>query len=202
MRKIGAVKWRRDYYYKKAKKEGYRSRASYKLKQINDRFHIIREDDNVLDLGCAPGGWLQVARELTRGKVIGVDLQEVEAINGVVTIKEDITSEKCIKEIKKYAENFDVVLSDAAPNLSGNWSYDHARSIELAFSALKIARELLKPGGRIVIKVFQGDLFENFIKEIRKSFRRVWLHSPKASRKRSAEIYVIGKGFRELKGMR
>jgi len=191
------MKWRRDHYYWKAKKEGYRSRASYKLIQINERFKVIAEEDDVLDLGCAPGGWLQVARELTTGKVIGVDLQEVEPIEKVITIKGDITSEKTIEEIKKHAESFDVVLSDAAPNLSGNWSYDHARSIELALSALKIARELLRPGGKMVIKVFQGDLFEEFMKEFRRSFRRVWLHSPKASRKRSAEIYVIGKGFRK-----
>lgn len=191
------MRWRRDYYYRRAKKEGYRSRASYKLKQINERFSVIGESDDVLDLGCAPGGWLQVARELTGGKVVGVDLQEVEPIEGVVTIKGDMRDEKCIEEIRKHAPEFDVILSDASPNLSGNWSYDHARSIELALSALKIADNLLKPGGKIVMKVFQGDLFEDFMREFRKRFRKVWLHSPKASRKRSAEIYVIGKGFRK-----
>ncbi|MBC7109863.1 MAG: RlmE family RNA methyltransferase [Archaeoglobi archaeon] len=191
------MRWRRDYYYRKAKKEGYRSRASYKLKQINERFGVIGESDDVLDLGCAPGGWLQVARELTQGKVVGIDLQEVEPIEGVLTIKGDIRDERCIEEIRKYVHEFDVILSDASPNLSGNWSYDHARSIDLALSALKIAENLLKPGGKMVMKVFQGELFEEFMREFRSRFRKVWLHSPKASRKRSAEIYVIGKGFRK-----
>lgn len=186
---------RRDYFYRKAKDEGYRSRAAFKLKQINERFNIIKKRDTVVDLGAAPGGWLQVAKELSGGKVVGVDILPIEEIEGVETIKGDIrleaTVEKIRKKIKK--EGADVVICDAAPNLSGNWSYDHARSIDLASSALECARKLLKPGGRFAVKVFQGDMFPEFLDKVRRHFAKVQGFSPEASRKQSAEIYVIGK---------
>ncbi len=186
---------RRDYFYRKAKDEGYRSRAAFKLKQINERFNIIKKRDTVVDLGAAPGGWLQVAKELSGGRVVGVDILPIEEIEGVETIKGDIrleaTVEKIRKKIKK--EGADVVICDAAPNLSGNWSYDHARSIDLASSALECARKLLKPEGRFAVKVFQGDMFPEFLDKVRRHFAKVQGFSPEASRKQSAEIYVIGK---------
>jgi len=186
---------RRDYFYRKAKDEGYRSRAAFKLKQINEKFGIIKKGDTVVDLGAAPGGWLQVAKELSGGKVIGVDILPIEKIEGVETIKGDIrldaTVEKIREKIKK--EGSDVIICDAAPNLTGNWSYDHARSIDLATSALECARKLLKPGGGFTVKVFQGDMFPDFLDKVRRHFVKVKAFSPEATRKQSAEIYVIGK---------
>jgi len=188
---------RRDYYYHQAKEEGYRSRASFKLKQINERHHIINWGDSVVDLGAAPGGWLQVAKELSGGKVLGVDLQRIVPIEGVETIQGDINAESTIKKIIKTvgAKGADVVLCDAAPNLSGNWSYDHARSIELSTSALECAKKILKPKGNFVVKVFQGDMFNDYMQKVRENFVRTMAYSPKASRSQSAEIYVIGKKF-------
>ncbi len=188
---------RRDYFYRKAKEEGYRSRAAFKLKQINERFNIIKKRDTVVDLGAAPGGWLQVAKELSGGKVVGVDILPIEGIEGVETIKGDIRLEATVEKIKEKIkkEGADVVICDAAPNLSGNWSYDHARSIDLATSALECAGKLLKPEGRFAVKVFQGDMFPEFLDKVRRHFVKVQAFTPKATRKQSAEIYVIGKGL-------
>jgi 23S rRNA (uridine2552-2'-O)-methyltransferase len=188
---------RRDYYYHQAKEEGYRSRASFKLKQINEKHNVIRRGDSVVDLGAAPGGWLQVAKELSGGKVIGVDLQRIEPIEGVETIQGDINADSIIQKIVGAVgtKKVDVILCDAAPNLSGNWSYDHARSIELASSALECAKKILKPKGTLVVKVFQGDMFGDYLQKVRENFVRTAAYSPKASRSQSAEIYVIGKKF-------
>lgn len=185
---------RRDYFYKKAQKEGYRSRAAYKLKQISERFNLINKGSTVVDLGAAPGGWCQVAQELSGGKVVGVDILNIKEIEGVETIKGDIRLDSTVEIIKGLIkkEGADVVLCDAAPNLSGNWSYDHARSIDLASSALECAKKILKPGGGFAVKVFQGDMFPAFMNKVRGRFKKVQAFSPQASRKQSAEIYVIG----------
>jgi 23S rRNA (uridine2552-2'-O)-methyltransferase len=198
---------RRDYFYRKAKDEGYRSRAAFKLKQINQKFNIIKKRDAVVDLGAAPGGWLQVAKELSGGRVVGVDILPIEEIEGVDTIKGDIRLDATVEKIREKMktpylntrttgntkEGADVVICDAAPNLSGNWSYDHACSIDLATSALECARKILKPGGGFAVKVFQGDMFPEFLEKVRQHFVKVKAFSPEASRKQSAEIYVIGK---------
>lgn len=185
---------RRDYFYRKARDEGYRSRAAFKLKQINQRFNIIKKGDTIVDLGAAPGGWLQVAKELSGGRVVGVDILPIEEIKGVDTIKGDIRLDATVEKIReKIKTRADVVICDAAPNLSGNWSYDHARSIDLAASALECARKILKPGGGFAVKVFQGDMFPDFLDKVRQHFVKVKAFSPEASRKQSAEIYVIGK---------
>jgi 23S rRNA (uridine2552-2'-O)-methyltransferase len=184
----------RDHYYWKAKKEGYRARSAYKLLQINERFHIINRGDNVVDLGAAPGGWLQVARRLTDGKVIGVDLEPIEPILGVVTIQADITKESTLELVKEaLGRDADVVICDAAPNLSGAWDVDHARSIDLSRSALAMARRLLRPGGNFLVKVFQGDMFTGYLNEVRREFASVKSHSPHASRRESAEMYIVAK---------
>ncbi len=188
---------RRDTYYWRAKEEGYRSRAAFKLLQINQKFTIIKEEDTVVDLGAAPGGWLEVAKKLSGGRVIGVDLQRISPIEGVETIKGDITSDKTIKKIFDLVGEggVDVVICDAAPNLSGNWSYDHARSIDLARSALGCAIKILKPEGHFVVKVFQGDIFKSFLDDASNSFTLTKSFSPVASRSQSAEIYVVAKKF-------
>lgn len=138
----------KDYYYKRAKEEGYRARSAYKLKQINEKFRIIKKGSTVVDLGAAPGGWLQVAKELSGGLVVGVDIENIEPIEGVTTIKGDITDEETLERIRDaIGGSADVVISDAAPNLSGIWDVDHARSVDLARAALRIAKQLLRPGG-------------------------------------------------------
>ena len=186
----------KDYFYRRAKAEGYRARSAFKLQQINKRFRLIRRGDAVLDLGAAPGGWLQVAKEISGGKVVGVDLLPIEPIEGVTTIKADITAQKTLELIAEaLGGQADVVICDAAPNLSGNWTLDHARSVDLSRSALRVAEEALKPGGNFLVKVFQGDTFLDYLSEVRGRFRRAQSHSPAASRKESAEMYVVGQGF-------
>ena len=189
------VKKRQDYYYRKAKFEGYRSRASYKLLQIQERYHIVRSGDIIVDLGAAPGGWLQVIRQLD-ATAIAVDLQQIAPLEGVTSIRSDITApDIVIEKIQELVGEVNVVVSDAAPNLSGVWSLDHARSIDLSNSALKIALGVLKTGGSFVVKVFQGDLFDSFTREVRAHFSFVKSFNPRASRKQSAEIYVVAKHY-------
>lgn len=193
-------KRKKEHYYKKAKKEGYRSRAAYKLKQLNKRYQLIKPGDTVLDLGAAPGGWLQVASELTgeKGQVIGVDLQEIEelSLENVTTIQGDITKEETIKKIREKLTNPpDIILSDLSPKITGIWDVDHAQSIKLARTSLNISRQLLKPGGKILLKVFQGRQFQDLVKDVEESFDFTTISKPKASRKRSAETYIIGKSF-------
>jgi 23S rRNA (uridine2552-2'-O)-methyltransferase len=184
----------KDHYYRKAKEEGYRARSAYKLLQINEKFHIIKKGDSVVDLGAAPGGWLQVARMLSGGKIVGVDLEEIEPIPGVTTFRADITQESTVDLVKgALGKSADVVICDAAPNLSGAWDMDHAVSIDLARSALRAAKMLLKPRGNFVVKVFQGDMFPGFLSEVKREFASVQAHAPAASRKESAETYIVAK---------
>ncbi|HTY92148.1 MAG TPA: 23S rRNA (uridine(2552)-2'-O)-methyltransferase [Methanocella sp.] len=186
---------KRDFYYNKAKQMGYRSRAAFKLKFINEKFRLIEKGDVIVDLGAAPGGWLQVAKEISEGPVIGVDLQRIEPIEGVVTIKGDMASPETQAKIFEKVEKVNAVICDAAPNLSGNWALDHARSIDLSKTALGVATKILAPGGNFLVKVFQGDLYQGFVDEVGRHFSRVHTYKSPASREQSAEIYVIGKGF-------
>ena len=184
----------RDYYYRLAKEEGFRARSAYKLLQINEKFHVIKRDDSVVDLGAAPGGWLQVAEKLSGGKIVGVDLEGISFIPGVTTFRADITAESTVDLVKEaLGGEADVVICDAAPNLSGAWDRDHAVSVDLARSALQMAKKLLKPRGNFVVKVFQGDMFIDYLNDVRKEFATVHAHSPVASRKESAETYVVAK---------
>ncbi len=198
MGKNWVLQKKRDHYYRMAKRENYRSRASYKLKQLNDKFHIIRRGNSVIDLGSSPGGWSQVAAELTGdGIVVAVDIDPMRPIKGVKFIQGDMLLEETIEKIEALIDGkVDVVISDMAPNISGHYSYDQARSVELAEMALRTAGRLLRPGGNFVVKVFQGDLFPDFLKEARKKFRMVKVHSPKASRAASSEVYVVCKGYK------
>jgi 23S rRNA (uridine2552-2'-O)-methyltransferase len=196
------VKNRRDFYYRKAKVDGYRSRASYKLLQIQERYRIIQKGDIIVDLGAAPGGWLQVIRQLN-ATAIAVDLQQIAPLEGVTPIRTDITNpDVVVEKIQEIVGQVNVVVSDAAPNLSGVWSLDHARSIDLSSCALNIAIGVLKTGGNFVVKVFEGDLFNTFIHEVRAHFSFVKSFTPKASRKQSAEIYVVAKRYIGTSGPR
>ncbi len=187
-------KRRKDYYYRRAKSEGYRSRASFKLLEIQERYHIMRPGDVVVDLGAAPGGWLQVIRHLG-ASAIAVDLQQIVPLEGVTPIRGDLTSPEIANKIHEIVDAVDVVISDAAPNLSGAWSLDHARSINLSACALEITKNVLKPGGNFVVKVFQGDLFDTFIRDVSAYFKFVKAFNPRASRKQSAETYIVAKRY-------
>jgi len=189
---------KQEFYYRQAKKENYRSRAAYKLKQINERFEAIKIGDRVVDLGASPGGWSQVAVERvgTAGKVVSSDIKRMRPIEGVEFVCGDIREKKTVEEIlQKLGGAADVVISDMAPNISGNYSTDHARSIELCEFALEFSRQALREGGTLVVKVFEGDLYGEFLAKLKKNFRNVKGHNPRASRPASSEIYVIAKGF-------
>ncbi len=188
---------RQDYYYWKAKKLGYRSRAAFKLLQMNGTFKLIREGYWVLDLGASPGGWSQVCRELG-ANVVAVDLNPMKPIEGVEFVRGDITKQETLEEIKRIRKTFDVVLCDASPKISGKWTIDHLLSVDLARSAFKIAKDVLRPGGSFVVKIFQGEEIRNVFEEFKPYFRFKKFHSPKASRKTSAEIYFVGKGFKRI----
>jgi len=186
-----------------AKHEGYRTRASFKLKQLNSRFGILKRGDIVVDLGAAPGGWVQVAREEVgdEGFVLGVDMQQVAKFpyKNVRVIVADITDVSAPELIRQnLPREPTVILSDASPKISGVWNVDHFRSIELARAALRIADQILQRGGKLLVKIFQGDMFDEFVKELREKFESVKISKPLASRKNSAETYIICKGFKGL----
>ena len=191
---------KRDYYYRMAKREDLRSRASFKLLEINRKFGLIKKGDVIVDLGAAPGGWLQIARRIVgeSGFVLGVDIKEIEPLgfSNVVTIVGDITEPDIIVRIRALLPRpADAVISDVSPNISGVWEVDHARQIELAERSLRIAVEVLRKEGNFLVKIFQGDLQSYFLRRVRRFFRYVRTFKPKASRKESAEIYVLGIGY-------
>ncbi|MHA1859588.1 MAG: RlmE family RNA methyltransferase [Candidatus Asgardarchaeia archaeon] len=189
---------KRDEFYKMAKLEGYPSRAAYKLIEINKKFKIMKRGDHVLDLGCAPGGWLKVSKEFVGedGLVLGVDIVPTR-MKGTLFIRGDITDDGLIGKIKeRHREGFDVVISDCSPKLTGFKDLDEARILILAEHALEIAKNLLRKGGSFVVKFFMGKYFDDFLKEMGCIFSSVKTFKPSASRKRSNEIYVIAKGFK------
>jgi len=192
---------KRDYYYKKAKQEKYRSRASYKLFQAIKKYGFIEHGDVVVDLGAAPGGWIQAARKTVgnKGFVLGVDLKPIEPFTQsyVRTIICDITDREALKQIlEMLPRKADAVISDAAPNISGIWEVDHARQMELSQQALEIAKEILKPSGSFFVKVFQGDMLSDFIQKVKQNFVNVVLVKPEASRAKSAEIFILGRSVK------
>ena len=187
---------KREYYHLKAKEEGYASRAAFKLIQLDERFHLFEGARKVLDLGAAPGGWLQAASEAIGGEgmILGVDPQEISDLGlpGVETLVGDVTSEDTIQEIREFSQGrVDVILSDMAPDVSGNWDLDQYRQIHLARVVLVVADELLRKDGWLVVKTFQGSEHEKYVHEVREMFEQVKIVKPKASRKKSAEIYLV-----------
>jgi len=191
---------KRDLYHRLAKEKGYRSRAAFKLLQAVDRYHFIRSGDRVLDLGAAPGGWLQAARQTVgpSGYVLGVDKEPIARLKfgNVSTITLDIAQDNVAKEIMAASgEKFDVVLSDLSPNVSGVWEVDQARQIELARRALAIAKQVLRTSGNMLVKVFQGSDLKEFEEEFASSFRNYRIVKPQASRSESAELYLLGLSF-------
>lgn len=193
---------KRDYYYKKAKEEKYRSRAAYKLLQAVKKYHFINDGDVVLDLGTAPGGWVQAARKSvgSKGFVLGVDLRQVEPFEepNVRTIMGDINDEETGHEISEMLpRKADAVISDVSPNISGVWEVDHARQMGLALRALDIALDVLRSRGSFFVKVFQGDMLDDFTRKVKTHFRLVRLVKPEASRGKSSELFILGLNLKE-----
>jgi 23S rRNA (uridine2552-2'-O)-methyltransferase len=189
-----------DTYVQRAKAEGYRSRASFKLMEIDDRDHLIRSGEIVVDLGATPGGWSQVAAKRMHGKgrVIALDLLEMNPLHGVDFIQGDFREEDVLRQLetKLAGEKLGLVLSDMAPNMSGILLSDQARVMHLAELGLEFSRNWLKPDGAFLVKVFQGYGFDDFVREMRLVFKTVASRKPDASRDRSAEVYLLGRGLK------
>jgi len=189
-----------DIFVKQARKEGYRSRAAYKLIEITERDHLIRPGMTIVDLGAAPGGWSQVASEKLggKGRIIAVDLLEMPAIPGVTFVHGDFREPEVLAELKKKLEDRspDLVISDMSPNITGISVMDQARGMHLAELALEFSIDQLNSGANFLVKVFQGRDFDAFLNAMRATFSRVVTRKPEASRNRSREIYLLGLGKR------
>ena len=190
---------RRDYYRKLAHEEGFRSRSAYKLKELNKAYRIIGPGFFVLDLGCAPGGWMQVAVQATgnQGKVMGVDTSYVEDISGAELLKGNIEDESIVDEIfEHFGRKVSAVICDMSPNVIGNWSVDHAKQISLNYSCAKIMHQVLTYKGNALFKVFDGEFSNEFRDFLKKKFAKIMTTKPKASRKQSSELYYVCLGYR------
>jgi len=188
-----------DEYVKRAQKEGYRSRAAYKLLEINERDQILAQGMKVVDLGAAPGGWSQVAIKIVseKGQVIGLDLLPIEPVNYVQFLQGDFREEDVYEAlmIQLKGKKVDVVISDMSPNISGMGAVDQPRAIYLAELTHEFALKTLKKGGCVLVKLFQGSGFDEYVRCLRQDFEKVHTRKPKASRARSREVYVLAKGY-------
>ncbi|HCG79567.1 MAG TPA: 23S rRNA (uridine(2552)-2'-O)-methyltransferase RlmE [Oceanospirillales bacterium] len=189
-----------DIWVQKAQQDGYRTRASYKLIELDDKDKLIRPGSVVVDLGSAPGGWSQVVAQRVgeKGLVIASDILEMDAIADVTFIQGDFTTEEVYDELVDVIDGraVDLVISDMAPNMSGMSSIDQPGAMYLVELALDMARQVLKPNGSFVAKVFQGEGFDAYLADMKQSFAKVMIRKPKASRARSREVYIVAKGFR------
>ncbi len=189
---------RRDPYTRRATKENYRSRAAYKLLQINKRFRVIHRNDLVLDMGCAPGGWSQVAANIVeaKGLVVGVDLDHMDPIPGITFVRGDLSHETTQAAARACLGGrlAHVVLSDMAPNISGNYGLDHYRSMQLSKLTVDFGLPLLSEGGHLVVKAFEGGDMDAFARHVKTRFARVKRFRPDATRKASSELYVVALG--------
>lgn len=189
-----------DPYVKMAQKDGYRSRASYKLLEIQEKDRILRPGNTVIDLGAAPGGWSQVTSRVLgdKGRLIASDILEMDSIPDVTFIQGDFTEDSVLAQILEAVGNHpvDLVISDMAPNMSGVKLADQARAMYLCELALDLAGQVLRPGGDFLIKIFQGEGFDVYHKQVRTMFEKVQMRKPLSSRDRSREQYLLARGFR------
>ncbi|WP_213940891.1 23S rRNA (uridine(2552)-2'-O)-methyltransferase RlmE [Pseudomonas sp. dw_612] len=189
-----------DPYVKQAQKDGYRSRASYKLLEVQEKYKLIRPGMSVVDLGAAPGGWSQVTSRLIggQGRLIASDILEMDSIPDVTFIQGDFTEDKVLAQILEAVGNsqVDLVISDMAPNMSGTPEVDMPKAMFLCELALDLAGRILKPGGNFVIKVFQGEGFDAYVKDVRQKFDKVQMIKPDSSRGSSREQYMLAWGYR------
>ena len=188
-----------DEFVKRALQEGYRSRAAYKLLEIQQKDRILQPGMRVVDLGASPGGWSQVAARLTgrQGQVIALDMLEMDPLPGVTFIRGDFRDDETLARLRDLLQKqpVDLVISDMAPNVSGMRAVDQPRAMYLCDLALDLAREVLKPGGVLVVKVFQGEGFDQFLSDLRGAFAKVVTRKPKASRSRSREVYLVARNY-------
>lgn len=188
-----------DFFVKRARQQGYRSRAAFKLLEMDERDHLLAPGMLVIDLGAAPGGWAQIAAQKVgpKGRVIALDVLEMPPLPGVTLIQGDFREQAALAALEATLEGrpADLVISDMAPNLSGIEMADQARSMHLCELGLDFAVNHLKPGGCFLVKVFQGAGFEEFMRDMRERFKQVVTRKPKASRGRSNEVYLLGKGL-------
>lgn len=193
-------KQKKDKFYKKAKEDGFRARAAYKIRQIQTKFKIISKGNFILDLGCAPGSWIQeIKREFQEVSITGVDIVKMQSIEGVNFILGDIGDDQTIETLAKVLpQEVDVVLSDCAPKLSGSKETDYARHIFLVERVLQIMKRFLKQNGHLVCKLFDGEYTTKIREDLKQNFREVWLFKPESSRKESAELYLIGKYYKRM----
>ena len=183
----------KEHYYQSAKKHGYRARSAYKLRQMIDKYNLLKGVNKVVELCSSPGGWTQVLREYDPGlQIVAVDLEKMPPIESVKFIQGDITDSKVISQVEEMiGGKSDLVLSDCSPKVSGQWELDVARQLFLAEKTIEVALSLLGPNGKVVTKLFQGVGFQQFMQDTRTKFRSVRLVKPHASRQTSAEIYLI-----------
>lgn len=189
-----------DQYVQQSQRDGYRSRASYKLKELNEKDKLIKPGQLVVDLGAAPGGWSQVAAEIVgdHGRVVASDILEMDGLAGVEFVVGDFTDDEVFERLLKVINDqpVDVVISDMAPNMSGQASVDQPKAMYLVELALDMATRVLKPNGDFVAKVFQGEGFDQYIEDVKSHFAKVVIRKPKSSRDRSREVYVVGRNFK------
>lgn len=192
----------RDPYVLKSRKEGYRSRAAYKLLELDDQFHFLKPTKHLVDLGAAPGGWLQVAIEKMKpatsgSKLIGVDLLQIEPLDHATLIEGDFTSDEVYKQLTELCpEKVDIILSDMSPSTTGHSSTDHIRIISLCEIAWDFAKNYLAEDGTFIMKVFQGGTMADLLKDLKPHFTKVKHVKPPASRKESSELYLVALGFK------
>ena len=203
-RSKSSANWLREHFndpfVKQAQKDGYRSRASYKLLEIQEKDRLIRPGMSVIDLGAAPGGWSQVTSRLFggQGRLIASDILEMDSIADVTFIQGDFTHDEVLQRILEAVgdSHVDLVISDMAPNMSGTPAVDIPRAMFLCELALDLATRVLKPGGDFLIKIFQGEGFDVYLKDVRSKFDKVQMRKPSSSRDRSREQYLLGRGFK------
>jgi len=203
-RKIGSKLWLErqlnDPYVKEAKIQGYRSRAAFKLLELDKKYSLIKRGDLVVDLGAAPGGWVQIALKLGAREVVGIDILPVDTVAGAEILEMDFMDEKAPDAIKALLGGApDVVLSDLAANTTGHKNTDHLKTVALVEAAAEFAMDVLKPGGHFVTKVFQGGAQKELLNRLKDNFKYVRHAKPEASRKGSPEIYLVAKGFKGSK---
>jgi 23S rRNA (uridine2552-2'-O)-methyltransferase len=189
-----------DFYVQQSVEQGYRSRSAYKLMEIDDRDRLLKPGSALVDLGCAPGGWCQVALERMKGqgRIVGIDLLDMTGLNGVDFLQGDFTEENTLTELvlRLNGRKADLVLSDMSPNITGVIVSDQARIYTLAELALEFSAQWLQPEGAFLVKVFQGAGFEDYMKQMRAVFKAVVVRKPKASRDSSREVYLLGRGLK------
>ena len=189
-----------DEYVKQSQKDGYRSRAVYKLKEIDEKDHLIKPGSTIIDLGAAPGSWCEyVVRRLKgKGRVIALDILPMDPMDGVEIITGDFLENEIFEQLLNTlgSDQPDLVICDMAPNMSGQQAVDIPRAMYMAELALDLSQQVLKPGGGLLVKLFQGEGFDGYIKQMREHFSRVVMRKPKASRPRSKEVYGLATGFK------